>query len=314
MHKQWIAAVVMAMAPLAATSAWAQEEDPVWYLRGSFNDWGLTDMDEISPGHFQATVTGLTPDEDYYFKVATDDWEDELDWPGADVRVLMDDTGELTVNFFPEPADDGWLPEGPRVGYNDLGWNWEIMGSLDEWTAPLVSLTDLGDGVHQGELVVPEAGDYWAKFRMEDSWDISAGMDFGHFSDDIHFVTEEPDQNVTFTIDLPNGRLQVLVDDTADILVGDMNFDGQVNTADVAPFVLALTDQPTYLDTFDVDEDDMIAAGDINGDGKFNTADVAPFVQLLVDAGHNAANVPEPGSLALLGGAALTLLRRRRDA
>ena len=88
--------------------------------------------------------------------------------------------------------------------------------------------------------------------------------------------------------------------------LGDMNLDGVVNTADVAPFVLALTNPDAYEAEFGIDP---VIVGDINGDGAFNTADVAPFVQLLVDAG--AATVPEPGTAAVLLTAAGLLLCRR---
>ena len=92
-------------------------------------------------------------------------------------------------------------------------------------------------------------------------------------------------------------------------LVGDMNLDGTVDTGDVAPFVLALTDPSAYMAQFGVDEATMTALGDINQDGAFDTGDVAPFVQLLV--GGNSPSVPEPGTLALLGLGALALLRWR---
>ena len=92
-------------------------------------------------------------------------------------------------------------------------------------------------------------------------------------------------------------------------LLGDMNLDGVVNTADVAAFVLALTDPEAYMAQRNVDATTMVALGDINQDGAFNTADVAPFVQLLLDAD---TSVPEPGSLALLGLGGLMLLRRSR--
>ncbi len=93
------------------------------------------------------------------------------------------------------------------------------------------------------------------------------------------------------------------------LLVGDMNLDGVVDTGDVAPFVLALTDPDAYQGQYDVDEQTMISLGDLNADGAFDTGDVAPFVQLLVGG---TPTVPEPSTATALAALALTLLRRRR--
>jgi len=54
-----------------------------------------------------------------------------------------------------------------------------------------------------------------------------------------------------------------------EIVLGDVNGDGEVNLLDVAPFVDAVTDG-TY-----------VAAADINQDGSVDLLDVAPFVNLL---------------------------------
>ena len=91
-----------------------------------------------------------------------------------------------------------------------------------------------------------------------------------------------------------------------DVLLGDMNLDGTVDTGDVAPFVLALTDPAAYEAQYGIDPG---LVGDINQDGSFDTGDVAAFVQLLVNPD---SAIPEPGSLALLAVGGLMLLRRQR--
>ena len=54
---------------------------------------------------------------------------------------------------------------------------------------------------------------------------------------------------------------------------GDINIDGQTNTADIPPFVAALmTGIPSQGN----------CAADLNGDGKLNALDIAPFADLLV--------------------------------
>ncbi len=63
------------------------------------------------------------------------------------------------------------------------------------------------------------------------------------------------------------------------ILAGDLNCDGQVNLADINPFVLALTNPSGYQVAF---PDCNILNADINGDGLVNLADINPFVRLLL--------------------------------
>jgi hypothetical protein len=71
------------------------------------------------------------------------------------------------------------------------------------------------------------------------------------------------------------------VSDAAHLIVpapGDLNCDGLLNTFDIDPFVLALTNPDAYITAFP-DCDRMLA--DCNGDGLVNAFDIDPFVLLL---------------------------------
>ena len=59
---------------------------------------------------------------------------------------------------------------------------------------------------------------------------------------------------------------------------GDVNCDGAVNTFDIDPFVLALTDPLGYAEQFPACS---VLLADINGDGYVNTFDIDPFVSCL---------------------------------
>ena len=61
-------------------------------------------------------------------------------------------------------------------------------------------------------------------------------------------------------------------------LLGDLNCDGAVNTFDIDPFVLALTNPSAYTAAH---PDCPITNADANGDGDVNAFDIDPFVLLL---------------------------------
>ncbi len=96
-------------------------------------------------------------------------------------------------------------------------------------------------------------------------------------------------------------------------LLGDTNNDGTVNTLDIDPFVLLLTDPAGYAAAFP--GVDPLAVGDINLDTVVDTLDIDPFVALLTSGSLNGGAVPEPGSIVLLGLAGVAgfaLVRRRK--
>jgi hypothetical protein len=99
------------------------------------------------------------------------------------------------------------------------------------------------------------------------------------------------------------------------LLLGDMNGDGSVTTADASLFVEAIVNRMAYDAHghatgagYLVDAD---ASGDINGDGRLDIGDSAAFSALL-GGPASAAGVPEPGSLVLWCFAILIWFGRRR--
>jgi hypothetical protein len=91
-------------------------------------------------------------------------------------------------------------------------------------------------------------------------------------------------------------------------LPGDFNGDAVVNTEDINPFILALTQPDDYETVYGT----SAAAHEPSGDGLLNTEDINAFIAMLTGSG-SAGVVPEPaGGLVLAVGAAALLRRRRR--
>ncbi len=258
-------------------------EDRGWYL-GFFRDW----HEDTSPANFDGAG-----DDFYGFGIGTNMNTPQGGPPGGNDAFLVASlgVGGSQDNFGYLALDDFDLNEFDELTYSVDTTTGQVLSlSLNDQELDLetVEFRDgFGDGVGPGEGEIVDINQFDnASFSFAGFGSRSNTGEFSQFS----IALEEADD---------------------EILLGDMNFDSAVNTADVAPFVQALTDPEGYQAAFGVDEATMIAAGDINQDGEFNTADVAPFVQLLVGGG-DATAVPEPGSLALLGIGGLMLLRRRR--
>ncbi len=79
-------------------------------------------------------------------------------------------------------------------------------------------------------------------------------------------------------------RAFLLVPVDPKIILGDANGDGVFNNADIASFVLALTNSVAYQAMFpNVNLDEVL---DMNGDGVFNNGDIASFVAVLTGGGR----------------------------
>jgi hypothetical protein len=184
-----------------------------YYVTGSFQGWNpgdpayvMTDMG----GWYQYDVTGAAGRHE--FKVTMGDWS--TTWPGENARADFGD-GEFSINFYPGAAGDGWFPPENRVGYADKGLHtWDIMGSFNDWSTPVVELTPMGGGLHAGWYTVETPGTYYFKFRKAGDWDIAIGNDFSNYMHDIEWTTTMPNEALYFQLDLPNGRWTIVPEPT----------------------------------------------------------------------------------------------------
>lgn len=111
---------------------------------------------------------------------------------------------------------------------------------------------------------------------------------------------------------------------------GDFNADGVINTQDINPFVLALTNPAGYAATYPHVDPLLV---DPNQDGTINTEDINPWIQYLTGGGSSlgvitirdinafgtiltggpgSAVIPEPASLVMLVPGGLAIMRRHR--
>jgi hypothetical protein len=85
------------------------------------------------------------------------------------------------------------------------------------------------------------------------------------------------------------------------LLLGDFNFDGHVNAADIPAILTALTDLAKFKANNTLTDARLVAIGDLDGSGAFNNADIQALLNLLKSGGGSVVAVPEPAAVWLAG-------------
>jgi len=175
------------------------------------------------------------------------------------------------------------------------------------------------DGTTAGQAYVDSTGNAGSLFR---DYAVAGDYLYGLLSDGRLIETRDLSQWTVFDTAPASARSLTVLDgklyigtDSAQLLrytsvvpeafvVGDMDGDGDVDSFDIQPFELALTDEAAFKSLFPAIVD-FTERGDVNGDGDFDSFDIQSFEALLttsslsIDAAASAA-VPEPPSIALL--------------
>ncbi len=238
---------------------------------------------------------------------------------GAPNPVAPDDPG--TAGFDPVAGDGellfqihyGEYMHGAQVGeypaFDYLG-NWHTVSTdlyggevqnpdNPEDTYPVYAGT--GDpyyamwGVHKFSLELEQVYPYY----------VIVNQPFVYAEDDPNFWLYGGRVTDAFVMAFDNFDLRVSVADAAG-LPGDFDGSGVVDTQDINPFILALTNPAGFELTYGVDP----AVYDTNNDGVINTEDINPFIIILTGGGQ-AAIIPEPATSLLLAVGLAGVARRR---
>lgn len=245
------AAVVVACVP--------NSEAQSYYVAGDYQtpawDPGANPMSDNGDGSYVLSIYGHTPGAAHEWKITPGSWSSS--WPGSNVRSLYDTNGNFTFRWFPGVRNDGWNPQSDRVGYEDPGHGWDVMGSFNGWTTPVVTLTNQGAGLYEGAYVVPTAGSYDFKFRKAGDWNVAIGPGFGK-DGNLSVTTTNDNQLVTFRLDLPHGRW--LAGDPAPAPTNHVFFSVNMEVP-IAIFNVS----PSDPSSFDPSSDEVHVKGTFNG-------------------------------------------------
>jgi len=218
---------IAAVCALAAGVSVSQAQP--YYLAGAFEGWcnnctvmtdnGVVGTNGLYGAHqWEYDITGQTASsfDTRGMKVTDGTWNNV--WPGNNMSTHYDASGNLSVYYYPGTFTDGFFPTANRVGYSDTGESWEITGSFTtpQWgggdgsgsdPATQMTLVAGSAGVYTNIYIIATPGTYQWKARTPGTWgSLQIGTDFSGGGNQA-FTTVNPNQAVTFMLDLPNGRI-----------------------------------------------------------------------------------------------------------
>ena len=159
MSKSILSLIVLVVIVLAAPV------NAAYYVAGEFNDWDPAGqlMTDNLDGTYSATVTGLTAESRYEFKVTVGDWG--TSYPPSNAWLFSDSSGNVDITFNTNVVSDGWQTEQYRIGLNTDPGTWNVVGDLNGWNNNDASMvmTDQGGGIYALTGQSFTAGTYWWK-------------------------------------------------------------------------------------------------------------------------------------------------------
>ncbi len=200
--------VLMVMAIVGLTAPASAD----YYLAGEFNGWTPAGqmMNDDGGGMYSATVSGLTADSRYEFKVTVGDWGTA--YPPSNAWLFSDGSGNVDITFNENVVSDGWQTDQYRIGLNTDPGTWNVVGDLNGWNNNDASMvmTAQGGGIYALAGQTFAAGTYWWKGVTTGTWDAIGANGRGIDASNMELTIAEG-ETVDFYVDALSGTLRAEV-------------------------------------------------------------------------------------------------------
>jgi hypothetical protein len=142
-----------------------------YYIAGDFNGWNAAGnlMTDNLDGTYSVSLSGIGAGR-HEFKVTQGDWS--WNYPGPNSWLYADASGNIAITFNTNTVSDGWSPNQYRIGLNNPGVSWNIVGDLCGWNNadPLWTMTSMGGGMFMLSTTLNPGTYYW-KSVITGTWD-----------------------------------------------------------------------------------------------------------------------------------------------
>ena len=268
------------------------------HVAGSMQGWdpGSHPMTDLGGNIWELTFNGLTPGGLELFKITDGTWDNSL--PGDNSWLYADPNGDITITYDGNLYSDGWAPDRDRLGLDSDPGTWNAAGDFmdgipgeivpPDWqnNDPNFVMVSQGNGVYMYEGTGIQPGTYYWKAVISGTWDSISWDERSIDTANMQFDIASTSDIYRFYVDDLTGVVKVEVesgDPCAGQTRGDTNGDGSINSLDIDPFVLSLTDKDQY--NIDYAPSTWQCSADCNCDGSMNSLDTDPFVAILTKQG-----------------------------